>query len=173
MSEAIYIDPASRIKFERALKELSKIFDDKTLRKILRRGARTFIKAAKQNAPVSSRIHHRYSTVKLLKRVKAPNGRGNIVASYAPGNLKRSIRVLPMRRLKRAVLIGPKKSRNPKGMFAGRRTDAYYAPWVEFGTEKAKPAPFIFPAWQATKTIVQRDILRDLRTLILQRTPTV
>ena len=86
-------------------------------------------------APQSDRPHKRYSTAKVSKKIRAPRGRGNVVAVYNPGNLRQSIQTLRFRRSK-AIFIGPKldKSRS------GRLPDGYYAHFVEFGTAQGQPA---------------------------------
>jgi len=69
------------------------------------------------------------------------------VATYMPGNLMRSVRILPFRRSP-AVWVGPKlaKGRMVSGVFAGARVDAFYAAMVEFGTVKMAAIPFVRPA---------------------------
>jgi len=75
----------------------------------LRKGARPIVTAAKANAPKSDAVHYRYK-----------NGTPQPIR---PGNLRRSIRVLPFRKTA-AVLIGPR-------MYKGD-PDGYYAHLMEF-----------------------------------------
>jgi len=107
------------------------------------------IAAIQARAPVSDKVHYRYSTPKISGKARAPKGSGRRVASYAPGNLKRSFKVLPFRRTN-AVFIGPKVAKgNATGSFVGVRTDAYYAGMVEAGTRRTPARRFVAAAEQA------------------------
>ena len=75
------------------LLKLDKEFNRTKLKSLLRTAAKPFVGAAKANAPYSSEPHHRYS-------------RGERVATYAPGHLRRSIRVLSLKRTP-DILIAP------------------------------------------------------------------
>jgi len=150
------------------IKELANSLDDKTVRKIMRVGAKPFIKAAKSAAPVARRNVHRYNTPKLSKKKKAPKGMGKIVATYTPGNLSRSIRALPLRRLKKSIIVGPKKgARGAQGVFKGRKVDGFYAHLVEFATKHKKATPFIAPSWKRTLPQVLSKISKELKNRIL------
>ena len=63
-------------------------------------GAAYFASAAESAAPQGSKPHKRYSTAKANKAIRAPKGMGNVVATYMPGNLARSIRVLDLKKTK-------------------------------------------------------------------------
>lgn len=166
----ISIDKKDIQELNNKLANLGKSLDDKTLRKLMRKNAKPFIQAARLKAPVSRRIVHRYNTPKLSGKLRAPKGSGKIVASYSPGNLGRSINTLPLRRLKRAIIIGPKKQkRNNAGLFRGARVDGFYAHFVEFGTRYTQAKPFVAPAWSQTRNQVLRGIESDLNKLILKK----
>lgn len=103
------------------------------------------VSAIQGRAPESDAPHSRYSG-------------GRIVATYYPGNLRRSFRTLVFRR-SAAVFVGPKLDKaGGKGDFRGNRTDAYYAHFVEFGAPAAglPPRPFVRPAAEAAGPIVLR-----------------
>lgn len=57
-------------------------------------------------------------------------------------------------------------------IFAGARNkslgdrDAFYARWVEFGTQKAYPRPFFFPSYRTLKRRVKGRITREMRKAI-------
>ena len=72
------------------------------------------------------------------KRYKA----GKVIATYEPGNLRRSIKV---RRKKKdgKTLIGPTALKKGKanGTYSGKRVDAYYASFVNNGTRFMRNNP--------------------------------
>lgn len=116
-----------------------------------RKVAPELINAIKSRAPQSDEPHHRYSN-------------GQIVATYYPGNLRRSFKTLVFRNSP-AVFVGPKLDKGGSGgKFKGNRTDGYYAHFVEFGTESQPPRPFVRPAADATGPIVLKkaaDLLKQ------------
>lgn len=107
--------------------------------------------AAEAAAPKSRKIHHRYSTAKLTKKIRAPKGSGNIVASYAPGNLGRSINVLKFSRAKSKVFVGAKLARRAAGRFSGRRADGYYMAFTEEGTKYQTGQKWFVSSWERSK----------------------
>jgi len=126
----------------------------------LTNAARPIVTAARNNADISEATHFRYNTSKLVKGIRAPKGKGQIVATYRPGNLKGSIKTMRFRRSNSAVFIGPVLSRNSTGTFGptltyeggimptNARSDGYYARFVEFGAPAigVSPNPFMKPA---------------------------
>ncbi|EKF39914.1 HK97 family phage protein [Nitratireductor indicus C115] len=50
-------------------------------------------------------------------------------------------------------------------IYAGN-DEAYYARWVEFGTQKNLPSPFFFPSYRALKRRVKGRITREMRKAI-------
>lgn len=136
----------------------------------LTKAARPLIQEIRQNAPRSDEPHYRYSTPKLVGGLRAPKGEGRKVATYMPGNLERSFKVLKFRR-SAAVFVGPKLDKTGSGgLFAGARTDAYYAHWVEYGAPAAGiPArPFVRPAVQSQQDNVLRIAVNELKLAIEQ-----
>jgi len=47
-------------------------------------------------------------------------------------------------------------------IYAGN-DEAYYARWVEFGTQKMAPHPFFFPAYRTLKRRVKSRITREIK----------
>lgn len=107
--------------------------------------------AAEASAPKSKAIHYRYNTAKLTKKIRAPKGSGNKVASYTPGNLGRSINVLKFSRAKSKVFVGAKLARRATGNFSGRRTDGYYMHFTEKGTKNQGGTGWFGKAWERSK----------------------
>lgn len=131
-----------------------------------RQAAPILISAIQGRAPQSDAPHHRYDTPKLSSQLRAPNGLGKIVATYMPGNLRRSFKTLVFRK-SAAVFVGPVlDKRGGGGTFSGARTDGYYAHWVEYGAPEAgiAPQPFVRPAVAAAGGTTLR-----LATEILKR----
>lgn len=118
-------------------------------KKAFRAAAKPMIEAIKAKTPVSDAPHYRYNNGKRIV--------------YYPGNLRRSIRVLALRRTP-AVFIGPKVDKSGAGTeYKGNKVDAYYAHMVEFGTEKQRPQPYMRPGALETQDKALRiasDLLR-------------
>lgn len=119
---------------EQVLRNLTKVFeglnDKKTKRKIMGEAAKPIVDAGRAIAPL------RTNPSGIITR-KTSAGE----AKYAPGNLRRSIRLLPLRKAILAV-VGPriaKKGKQSTGSFASvRRANGYYAQFIfrsakEFG----------------------------------------
>lgn len=70
---------------------------------------------------------------------------GRLIATYKPGNLWRSIKILDHMKDKKSVYVGveiaPKGRKN--GVFSGSTVDGWYAHFVEYGSRKR---PFLRPA---------------------------
>lgn len=111
----------------------------------LRKGARPIVAAAKANAPTSSATHYRYKNGQKIE--------------YTPGNLRRSIQVLPLRKTE-SVFVGPKLN--------GVSVDGYYAHWVEFGTINQPPQPFMRPAAAQSGKTALSIAAQDLKRYILK-----
>lgn len=135
----------------------------------MRKQAKPFIDMARDLAPKAAKDVFRYSTPKILAgRLRAPKGHGKKVATYAPGNLARSIRVLPLRRLRSGVIVGPKRSGRGSGtgVFVGRRVDGFYGHFMEFGTRSiTTKRPYMAPAWRRTQNTVLFGIQREFKQL--------
>lgn len=89
---------------------------DRTIKSDLREGANLVVTAIKARTPVGSKPHSRYPY--KGKRMKLPKGAGIVLATYRPGNLKRSFRILPLRRTKAALVVGANLKNTPDGYYA-------------------------------------------------------
>lgn len=134
-------------KILRRLKNLPKEYQ-KERKKLLRKAAKPVIKAIKAKVKVGNKVHRRY------------NSKGKLVATYHPGNLKRSIRTLTFRKSK-SLFVGPKLGRRgaSQGTFKGNKVDGYYGHMVEYGTLHQSPQPFMRPGFKASKGQASRIIL--------------
>ena len=157
--------------FSAALRQLiAKVKDPKATNEIFKKAAQIYITAAQANIDRTNKapaVVKRYSTPKISGRLRAPNGMGHVVAEYHRGNLSRSIKNIPLRRMKTGIVVGPKASRVSTGKFATKgRVDGWYAHMVEYGTVRSKATPFAEPAWDATKGQVQSTILQLMKQRI-------
>ena len=127
----------------------------KDSRQAFKEAAPVLISAIQARAPESDAPHMRYSN-------------GKVVATYSPGNLKRSFRALLFRK-SQAVFVGPKLDKaGSRGDFSGTRADGYYAHWMEFGAPGAgiAPRPFVKPAVQAAGSLTLRIATEFLKRKI-------
>lgn len=92
--------------------------------------------AMRARAEQSKDVHYRYE-----KGI----GGGKIVATYMPGNLRRSIKILRHMDDSRNVYVGVEvqPAGKGKGVFSGERTDGWYARFLEYNPGSK---PFIRPA---------------------------
>lgn len=113
-------------------------------------------------APRGNRIHKRYSTAKVNKRMRAPKGMGTVVATYYPSNLAMSEQVLKLNRAKAFVYVGAKLAKgNAKGTFGiGRRTDGYYLPMVH------KRTPFVPQTVERSKNRIYKIMIDEYLRVI-------
>lgn len=119
--------------------DLNRVINNlKTLEPFIRKSGKEDLKEAAKilstavaiRTPVGTKTHKRYSA---KKGKRAAKGSGTVVATYRPGNLRRSIRVLNFRRSPDAF-VGAKLGKTP---------DRYYAHMVERGTT-TQPAQEFF-----------------------------
>ena len=120
------------------------------------------------SAPMGRRTHHRYSTPKLLRSIRTPVGMGRIVATYKPGNLKRSMQVLRFRQAPSTVFIGAKLAKgNVRGVFGSRsRVDGYYAHMVERGTQHSAAQPFVLRGFNMGKSQALRTVESEVARVV-------
>jgi len=112
-------------------------------RKILEYAAIPMVDAMKRGAPIGTKIHYRYPK---SRGGRVARGEGQKIATYKPGNLRNSFRVLDLKRT-RDVIVGAKLSKsNARGVFGLTRSDAYYLHYVEYGTRNMAAKPFVRPA---------------------------
>lgn len=138
-------------KIIRTLNKLDKTFNAKEIKKIQNKSGAPLIKEMKKNIPKSKEPHHR------------KDSSGNIVATYYPGNLRRSIRRL---NIKGAYYswYGPKTTAT-KGEFRGNKVDGWYAHFVEFGLSpwgKSTGFGFTRRALDSKGTIVKNNLIKGL-----------
>jgi HK97 gp10 family phage protein len=130
-------------------------------------GGAYFAASAEAAAPTGNRVHKRYSTTKAVRSIRAPKGMGNVVATYMPGNLARSIRVLDLKRTQNAVYVGARLQKgSPSGTFSGMRADGYYMHMVEKGTRKWGGRPFFLSAWNRAKPMVEKIMTAEFLRVI-------
>lgn len=123
------------------LDKLPKELRGEVRKKILEQAARPLIEAAKAKAPQSQAEHFDY-----------PKSGGEPVRYY-PGNLKKSIRIIPYKK-SNTVFVGPKIVKKAKGKAYGRNeknVNAFYASFVEFGTARMAARPYMRPAFDSSK----------------------
>jgi len=137
----------------RAMNKIKDAAKNKDIDKIERKAAKVMVEEMRSQIPQSKKPHHRYS-------------KGKIVATYYPGNLRRSIGVI---RLKNSFFkwIGPRKSRNSKGEFKGSKVDGYYANFVEYGLGKGDSSGkgFARKSYENKKDTVRETMINGLRDL--------
>lgn len=106
-------------------------------------------------APISDRPHYRYK-----------KGQGK-VATYFPGNLRRSVKRLPLRRT-RDVWVGPFLDKtNAGGIYSSdAKVDGYYAHFVEYGTVRAPAQPFVDAGLATAAPIALRLAVDAMKKLI-------
>lgn len=126
----------------------AKVFDENRHR-IAKIGGTYFAAAAEAAAPKGTVPHKRYSN-------------GTVVATYAPGNLGRSMQVLDLRRTKN-VYVGAKLKGGGKGTFAGARADGYYMHMVERSTVKWDGKPYFNAAWNRSKDRIFAIMANEFR----------
>lgn len=112
------------------------------------KGAAILRDAMQRMAPRARKPVHRYKN-------------GKIVATYMPGNLQRSIKVLTHMKDKRNVYVGVERqpAGSGGGVFTGSKTDGWYAHFVEYGPRKK---PFIRPA----VAVAGEDALKEIRNYV-------
>ena len=150
-------------KFEKVLDG----FNTKNRRKVLRKGAAILRKAARQKVETANEDVFRYATAKVVKGIRAPKGKGNVIAVYKPGNLKKAIATMTFRRDKNGVYVGARRARS-QAIIQGTKAanaDGYYAHFLEFGTINSAPHPFMRPALAATKGAIAAKITEESRKI--------
>lgn len=104
-------------------------------KKMLEYAAIPLVDELQRRAPVGSRVHYSYKN-------------GSRQAKYYPGNLRKSFRVLDLRKTS-AVIVGAKLAKGARGNYGLGRYNAYYLHYVEFGTTRQAARPFVRPSWVA------------------------
>ncbi len=143
------MDAQLQAELNTAVAKLNRIGDEvkRGVKKDLQEAASVIVSASKGAAPMGEKTHSRYSN-------------GKVVAVYRPGNLKRSIRILPLIRARQSVLVGP--------LARGGNIDGFYARFLEFGTKHISPNRFMERAAAASGAIAQRIAVELLKRRVLQ-----
>ena len=131
--------------------------------RILTKNAKPIVDALFLAAPHGHKIHKRYRSAGLNKRIRAPKGKGSVVAIYRPGNLAMSFRLFRFNRAKYSIQVGAKfQGKNATGAFGPGtgQYDAYYTHILE------KKDPFIIPTWNRMKAGVEAGIIKSLKRVI-------
>lgn len=154
----------------RAMDELYKYSPQFQRKEILKKAAKPLIEEAVRRAPKSKKNRPR--------SVYVGEGTARRKIIFYPGNLKRSIRVLPFPKSK-DVFVGPKVIWNPKASAYGKNkktVNAYYAHWIEYGNANHPAQPFMRPAYEMTKpmilSILTKEVRDTLNKWISQNRPT-
>jgi hypothetical protein len=129
--------------------------------RILGKNAKPIADALFAAAPHGKKIHKRYKKAGLNRGIRAPRGKGQVVAIYKPGNLATSFKLFRFKGAKYSIQVGAKFQKNPTGTFGpGGKQDAYYTHIVE------QRDPFIIPTWLRMKQGVEAGIIADLKKVI-------
>lgn len=161
---------------------LSQFSSFENRRRVAEAAAQTVIDSARRTAKTTfknNREHYVYNTPKLIRRIKAGQGDGVKVATYAPGNLMRSIIDIAKRRsaYKRKtykVIIGPYyRGRGPLGGKSRQifnslsKIDGYYAHMV-YRSAKAFQARIMIPAFVRVKGQVVNEMKLEAQRILAQ-----
>lgn len=130
-------------------------YSRKDRRAVMIRAAKPLIKAARSRVPKGTRKHQRGS------------GADRIV--YNPGNLRRSIGRIPIRRLVDAI-VGPRFAKKKVAEYGGvgQPTDGYYAHML-FGGAKQFKAVVMDPALASSKLEIISIVEKGTRKSIKRR----
>jgi len=110
-------------------------------KEILRYAARPLISTIQSATPVGTVTHRRY-VPKEKGEKRSAKGRGKVLATYSPGNLRASIEELTNLRRTDSVWVGPRGRRIKRG--GPRKGDGYYAVLVDQGTRNRPATPFFY-----------------------------
>ena len=156
-----------KVSFEVDSRQIDKLYNDlgkiygnvgtKEFRdEVLEKPAKLVRDVARSNISDAPKVVHRYA--KRGGGKKAAKGKGNILATYQRGNLRKSISVLKFRRAVDTITIGARYGTNKK-------YDGWYAFLVEFGAggRTGKSFGYMRRAWLSTQTRVERMIIKKLQ----------
>lgn len=137
----------------RKLKATVKDFDKKDRRKILVKASRPVVKAVRNKVPVGVRVHYRG---KLPNRIK-----------YNPGNLRRSVKRLSLRKSK-DQFVGPQFARNKVLEYGGpgQPSDGYYASML-YGSAANFNNRVLAPAAATASSEVLGTVKREAKAAII------
>lgn len=128
---------------QRKIEQLPDKVKRREMLRLMRAAAKPTVSAARQEAPVGNRVHKRYS-----------RRDGSLLATYQPGNLRKSIGNITGRkglgRQNAVIYVGPRSK--------GRKYDGYYGAMVHGGTKWQKPNPFMKRAYNKTEGRVTKEL---------------
>lgn len=125
--------------WQKQVSDAIKVFDrfsrglESERKKMLEYAAIPLVTELQRRAPIGSRIHYSYRD-------------GKQTGKYYPGNLRKSFRILDLRKSS-AVVVGAKLTKGGRGNFGLGRYNAYYLHFLEFGTSRMPARPFVRPSW--------------------------
>lgn len=149
----INVNPSEINAWADGIRRAVRDFERTDRKKILRRAAAPTVAAAKRRTQVGDRTHRRYAS-------------GKVVATYKPGNLRKSLQVLALRRSP-DVHVGPKMGGKQGSAVYGPSgpADGYYAAML-YGSALAFARRVLIPALQATTRDVTTLVGTEARRLI-------
>lgn len=133
----------------------------KTIKSDLKGPADFLASAIKGRTPVGARVHKRYKSGKSMLFKRMPKGSGVVVATYRPGNLRKSIKTLTkLRRVKYAQIVGANTGSGAN--------DGYYLHFsnndVKMSNGKVRPGKrFVESAILAAGPAAQRAVVQILQ----------
>lgn len=155
---------ASDKEIHKFIKKANSLVGYNEVKKVLTQEAKPILNDARNN-------------VKDYGEIVVRNKNGKKIASYFPGNLRRSLRVLThlskRNKVKQYIFgiwIGAKLAKRNKGTgdFKGNRVDGYYAHMVENGTENQRAQHYWLKAVNGNKAQVKQKIARRMIHIIRQ-----
>lgn len=144
------------------LEKLKQQFGAKATKKIQNEAAKLIIDSAKAKVDVSTKPHQR------------KDKSGKVIATYYPGNLKRSIGLVTFKKSKTGfTFVGPRLYKSgSSGDFKGNRIDGYYGHFVEYNVGWGrKTGPYMRPAYDETKETVKKKLEQGMQSLFNGFTP--
>ncbi|MFL5731460.1 MAG: HK97-gp10 family putative phage morphogenesis protein [Cytophagaceae bacterium] len=156
MAAEIYFDVKGIEEAKKLLQGLTPRLKAKVLKKAFEKAADPLIAEIKANVPIGEsgyrdkkgRWHH------INLPYKRYSG-GKVVATYMPGNLKKSIGKIWGKGTKSYLRIGPRA-----GM--SRANDGYYGHMIERGTKHNAAQPYMRPAAIKMAPLVKKSIADDV-----------
>jgi len=156
---------------QRILKKMKRLPDDiqKDVADVIDRGAKDVKNQARRDVAMADDVVFRYK--KKSGRKKAAKGKGEFVAAYYPGNLRKSIRILD-RRLKKAqepsAFVGPlfRKSGFYGKFGETNRVDPYYFLFYELGTSEQQGNDVLGKAKRANEGKIKAGLSKAVERVV-------
>jgi len=173
---AAQFDLESKKVFKRIQIVLSRIQDRKTRQKITREAGVLVQQAARKHPAVQPGkirtikgkrvVSAIYNTPKLVGKIRAPRGQGVVRSFILPGNLKRSVQVLNLKRTA-STFIGPRVTRRTRKYFgrSEKTASGFYAQML-FGSAIAFRKRVMESALSSTSSRVIRLISIKAKKII-------